>query len=145
MRHQLLGSGGSGASGVKIQNLLYKTKKKEKGVSSFFFFPIAIWDFLPHFPHFPHRKIRNLKVYDRNASYEGSGVRSGGSIFAPLPSPLPPLPQKSNEIQWDPIKPYRLRHKHHLLLSNATFITIDPSFSTPFPIALRVHKGIQVG
>ena len=38
MRHQLLGSGGSGASGVKIQNLLYKTKKKEKGVSSFFFF-----------------------------------------------------------------------------------------------------------
>jgi hypothetical protein len=38
LRHQLSESGGSGGSGVKFQILLYKTKKKEKGVSSFFFF-----------------------------------------------------------------------------------------------------------
>jgi len=54
MRHQLLGSGASGASGAKNPYSFYKNKKKrEEGLLFFFYFPRAIWDFLPHFTPLP--------------------------------------------------------------------------------------------
>ena len=83
-------AGEVGEVGQLSQILLYKTKKKEEG-GLVFFFPRAIWDFLPHFPHLSLIFKKNLEIHDRNKSSEGSGVRSGGRIFTPLAPLVAPL------------------------------------------------------